>query len=239
MSRTYYVIELTPRWLTILLIVLAGLMVLAFVGGYGAAWSVLDGEGAGPTGSPAAVMPTPTIATVEVASRVTPAVTPSVATPVPAKPTVTPPPGLTATATPSPTVTPPPPTQRAVALKPVVTSTDFWVQVLASRHSEAIEKAKTKLADAGFPRESQKVVETSVAGGTTLLKLRIGPFPDRGSADRVMNRMQDAGFPDAWVVKPCPSAGARLPRPCRIGSGAASCGSGRCTESKARCAPEG
>ncbi len=62
MSRTYYVIELTPRWLTILLIVLAGLMVLAFVGGYGAAWSVLDGEGAGPTGSPAAVMPTPTIA---------------------------------------------------------------------------------------------------------------------------------------------------------------------------------
>ncbi len=205
MSRTYYVIELTPRWLAILLIVLAGLMVLAFVGGYGAAWSVLGGENPNRTTPTDAVVPTPTIASVDVAARPTAPVIPSLATPVPAEPTVTPPPPVASTPAPAPptaTPVPPTPTEKAVALVPVQVSKDFWVQVLASGNRQAIEKAEKRLVEAGFPEASQKVVETNVAGGTTLLKLRIGPFPDRPSADRVMNRMQDAGFPDAWVVKP-------------------------------------
>ncbi len=42
MAPSYYVIELTGRWLTILLAALALVMVLAFAFGYGAAWSVLS-----------------------------------------------------------------------------------------------------------------------------------------------------------------------------------------------------
>jgi cell division septation protein DedD len=79
---------------------------------------------------------------------------------------------------------------------------ELWVQVLASSRRAAIESARSTLVEAGFPRTNQKVVETIVAGGTTLLKLRVGPFPDRASADRVMARMRSAGFPDAWVVTP-------------------------------------
>ncbi len=44
MSRSYYVIELSARWLTVLLIALALVMVVAFALGYGAAWSVLTAE---------------------------------------------------------------------------------------------------------------------------------------------------------------------------------------------------
>ena len=41
-----------------------------------------------------------------------------------------------------------------------------------------------------------------VAGGDELHKLRVGPFPDRESADRVAERMRASGFPDAWIVAP-------------------------------------
>ena len=44
MSRSYYVIELSARWLTVLLIALALIMGIAFALGYGAAWSVLTAE---------------------------------------------------------------------------------------------------------------------------------------------------------------------------------------------------
>jgi len=46
------------------------------------------------------------------------------------------------------------------------------------------------------------VVHSPVAGGTELIKLRVGPFPNRDSADRVLQRMRSADFPDAWVVVP-------------------------------------
>ena len=68
MAPTYYVIELTARWLTVLLVALALVMVLAFVFGYGAAWSVLS---AGPPGTETMVSelgatPTPTLVEVEI-----------------------------------------------------------------------------------------------------------------------------------------------------------------------------
>ncbi|MCD4748415.1 MAG: SPOR domain-containing protein [Thermoanaerobaculales bacterium] len=199
MSPTYYVIELTPRWLTILLLALAGLMVLAFVGGYGAAWSVLGGgEFAGQDS--AGVAPTPTIETVVVDTQRTPAVIPSVATPIPAEPTVTP--GPMPSPTPVTTATPIQPTPRVAASAPAPQDTPYWVQVLASGNIQAIEKARRRLVEAGFPNQNHKVTESRVAGGSILLKLRIGPFPDRKSAGRVMERMQQSGFPDAWVVSP-------------------------------------
>jgi hypothetical protein len=79
---------------------------------------------------------------------------------------------------------------------------ELWVQVLAVRHRDALDQERRRLVELGFPLESQVVTPTAVAGGATLYKLRIGPFPDRVSADRVTERMRVSGFPDAWVVVP-------------------------------------
>jgi len=206
MSKTYYVIELTPKWLAILLVALAGLLVLAFVGGYGAAWSTLGGTVA------AVVVPAAggehAVAEVEIEDPRGSEVVASVATPDPPKPTVTPiveavEPAQTSTPVPEPTATPQP---TVVPTVPVATvpprPTGYQVQVLASSRIQAIEKARRQLVDVGFPNSEHQVVETRVAGGGVLLKLRIGPFPDHASAERVMRRMQAGGFPDAWVVKP-------------------------------------
>jgi cell division septation protein DedD len=184
MSRTYYVIELSARWLTVLLVALALVMIIAFALGYGAAWSVLTAEqpagemtalqaAATPTEIPEVVIPT-AIATARPAATATPT-----ATPRPPAPTPT---------TPPPTATP--------------ATTDFFVQVLASSRSASVEAARTKLEGLGFPRENQHLITVQDAGSPTLYKLRLGPFPDRSSADRVAQRMSAAGFPDAWVVAP-------------------------------------
>ena len=188
MAQSYYVIELSKRWLTVLLVALALVMVFAFALGYGAAWSVLsEGPKAPPiVVSAAAATPTPTAVEVVIA-----------ATGVPAPTTVEEP---TATPRPAPspikTVVPPALPTRAVA------DSAFHVQVLASSHRATVDEARPKLERLGFPRDHQQVVTTTVAGGGVLYKLRIGPFPDRASADRVAQRMRASGYSDAWVVSP-------------------------------------
>jgi cell division septation protein DedD len=186
MSRSYYVIELSARWLTVLLVALAVVMVLAFALGYGAAWSVLSSErpetgmaalraAATPTEIPEVVIPTP------------------IGEP-PEEPTPTPEP--TEMPTPEPTT---PPTPRP---SPTAAVTDFFVQVLASSHEATVEGARDRLVGLGFPRANQQVITVRNPGSAALFKLRLGPFPDRSSAERVAQRMSAAGFPDAWVVAP-------------------------------------
>lgn len=184
MSRSYYVIELSARWLTVLLVALALVMVVAFALGYGAASSVLTAEkapaemtalqaAATPTEIPEVVIPTAIAALVPTATEV---------------PTATPRP-------PTPTPTIPPPTATPA-------STDFFVQVLASSRSQTVESARSKLEALGFPRDHQHLITVEDPGSPALYKLRLGPFPDRESAERVAQRMSAAGFPDAWVVAP-------------------------------------
>jgi cell division septation protein DedD len=193
MSPTYYQIELSARMLTVLLVTLALLLVLAFAFGYGAAWSVLGGDRdddviggpvATPTAAVAQAQPTRTIETVVIPSP----------RPARSEPTATPRPRPTAT--PRPLVRPP--TQ-----VPVVPGQKyFWVQVLAGRSASAIEQAQAKIEQAGYPRSLQRVVRSNVAGGGVLYKLRIGPLPDRAAANRVVEKVKNAGFPDAWVLQP-------------------------------------
>jgi cell division septation protein DedD len=190
MSRSYYVIELSARWLTVLLIALALIMVIAFALGYGAAWSVLTAEltQGEMTALQAATTPTPT----EIPEVVIPT---SVPTPA-AEPTETSPPSPTATPSPEPTA---PPTPQPT---PTATVTDFFVQVLASAKQQSVDEARTRLEGLGFSGDHQHLITVQDAGVGVLYKLRIGPFPDRNSADRVAQRMSSAGFPDAWVVAP-------------------------------------
>ncbi len=217
MAQSYYVIELTLKWLILLLAGLALLMVLAFVGGYGAAWSVFRAEG-----GLVEATPTPRVLSVELPEETEPKVVLSEATPVPPRPTLVPRAGgssvgkqklsespvpthtvpaktPTRAPTPRPTATP---KARATKSPKKAAATVFWVQVLASRHIEAIEKARRMLVEIGFPNDHHRVIESRVAGGGTLLKLRVGPFPDHESAERVRSRLQKKKFPDAWVVKP-------------------------------------
>ena len=186
MSRSYYVIELSARWLTVLLIALALVMVVAFALGYGAAWSVLTAEQqpAEMTALQAAATPTE-IPEVVIPTAIAAATAAPTATEVP---TATPRP-------PTPTPTTPPPTATPA-------SADFFVQVLATSRSQSVESARSKLEDLGFPRDHQHLITVQDPGSPTLYKLRLGPFPNRESADRVAQRMSAAGFPDAWVVAP-------------------------------------
>ncbi len=189
MSRSYYVIELSARWLTALLAGLALVMVIAFALGYGAAWSVLSGEQAEReiVARQAAAVRT------EIPQIVIPTPVPTVfAEPSPVQePVSTPEPEPEPTRAPTPR---PRPTTAA--------TTGFFVQLLASSREATIEEARGRLVGLGFPRDNQQVTSTSSPGVATLYKLRIGPFPDRPSADRVAQRMSAAGFPDAWVVAP-------------------------------------
>jgi cell division septation protein DedD len=187
MSRSYYVIELSARWLTVLLVALALLMVLAFGLGYGAAWSMISDS----TGRSATATPTPLVTTEILPEPTSPAPTrpAATATPRPRPPTAAPPTSPPATRT-----TTPVPTEPAEA--------GFWVQVIASAKMTTIDESRRKVAGLGFDRDHQRVTRSEVAGGNELLKLRVGPFPDRDSADRVLKRVRAAGFPDAWVVVP-------------------------------------
>jgi cell division septation protein DedD len=187
MAPSYYVIELTARWLTILLVALALVMVLAFAFGYGAAWSVLGAHESGPEPAGlAAVTATPTPMEVVIGD---PPEQPT-ARPVPTRP-------------PTPTLLPPTATPEPVPTRATAESSEaFWVQVLASEHQDNIERARTRLAEAGFTKERQRVVTESTASGNELYRLRVGPFPDRPSAERVQQRVKASGFLDAWVVAP-------------------------------------
>jgi cell division septation protein DedD len=187
MAPTYYVIELTAKWLTFLLVVLALVMVLAFAFGYGAAWSVLSDRQAGPPEpvmvGGATLTPTPEeVVIADVGEQPTPEAMPTrppTATPVP------------------PTATPKPkPTK-----KPEKILEGYWVQVVAVSNPASVEKAQADLAELGFTRDRQQVEET-VSGGNVLHRLRVGPFPDRPSADRVATRMKAAGYSGAFVVAP-------------------------------------
>jgi cell division septation protein DedD len=187
MAPTYYVIELSARWLTALLIALALVMVLAFAFGYGAAWTVLSPGGA-QAQDPIAELaddaaPPPTIVEEVILDESTP-------TPRPTRP-------------PQPTPKPQPTRAPTATPEPVVDSPEgYWVQVLASSTEQTVRQAQDKLDDLGFPKQNQNVSTTQVAGGNALHKLRVGPFPDRESADRVVRRMRASGYPDAWVVVP-------------------------------------
>ena len=191
MAPTYYVIELSARWLTILLVALALVMVLAFAFGYGAAWSVLASKQQVASGPAAGVEGSSVVMDGEILDEEIIEAVPTERPVQSARPTPRP----TATPRPRPTAVPPTPV-------PEPKEEGFWVQVLASSTPQAMERAANKLADLGFPTDHQRVTTTQVAGGNVLYKLRVGPFPDRESADRVARRMQTSGFPDAWIVSP-------------------------------------
>jgi cell division septation protein DedD len=192
MSPTYYQIELSARMLTVLLVTLALLLVLAFAFGYGAAWSVLGGDRDNQATATNGQVAVQTVAAAQPTRLVETMVVPT-PRPVRSEPTAT---------RPRPTTTPRPLVRPPTAVPMVPGQKYFWVQVLAGRSASAIEKAQATIEQAGYPRSLQRIVRSNVAGGGVLYKLRVGPLPDRAAANRVVEKVRGAGFPDAWVLQP-------------------------------------
>ncbi len=205
MSRVYYEIQLTARQLSFGLVLFVLLLIAAFLLGYGAGQSLVPATRPAGPGSEGPLAET----VIPPAAGVTPsegggAPTPAGALPSPTPETTHPAtPTRKARPTPSPVPTVTPPARRTAPRNPASeTRGGYWVQVLAARHAEAVASARAKLVELDFPRGRHWILQAPTAEGTILYKVRVGPFPDRDSAERVTRRMQASGFPDAWVVVP-------------------------------------
>jgi DedD protein len=105
-----------------------------------------------------------------------------------AAPTAAPtrPPRPTPTARPKPSATPRP------TAPPL-----FWIQVGALSQAEQAEGVRQRVIALGFG--SEQVLVLAGTGGK--YRVRLGPFPDQESADRVEARLKMQGFPDAYRLK--------------------------------------
>lgn len=109
-------------------------------------------------------------------------------------PSPTPSPTEPSSPTPEPTVAPLP------ARSPVPTAevaVGLWVQLGSLSQAQQGEGLRVRAVAMGFTPE--QVVVLRSAEGRFLV--RVGPFPDRESAGRVVARLRTQGFPDAFVVR--------------------------------------
>jgi cell division protein FtsN len=172
-AERYFEIVVTGRQLAGLIAGIALLIVAAFGLGVGVGLS----ERAEGTGAPVAI---PTPAWEPVGSAPPPVVETILPeeTPTAVAPTATPEPQPTATPRPQPTV-----------------ATGRWVQVGAVSRADQAEGIRQRTVALGF-KPAQVVVQAT--GGK--YRVRLGPFPDEQSARRVAGRLQNEGFPGAFVV---------------------------------------
>jgi len=73
----------------------------------------------------------------------------------------------------------------------------FFVQVFAGRDRGSAEDLVARLERAGHP--VRLVGERE--GSASLYKVRVGGFPSEERARQTMERLRQAGFPSAWVVR--------------------------------------
>jgi len=97
-----------------------------------------------------------------------------------------------------------PPTRRPVRPTPRATATprptappQFWIQVGALSRPEQAEGVRQRVMALGFRADQVRVL----AGTGGKYRIRLGPFPDQESAGRVVARLHDSGFPDAFHLR--------------------------------------
>lgn len=183
----YYQLVASGRQLALFIFAIAGLLLVAFFVGLSvglaerkqleqAAWGPKPGEPLPtpiPTEPPLAV-PTPL-----------PSPTPEVTA---AEPTVPLPPTVAPTPTPRPTPRPSPVT--------VPIAAGVWVQVGAFSSKGDAEGVRHRVVALGFRPEQVKVL----SAGFGKYRVRVGPFPDKESGSRVVARLREGGFREAFVV---------------------------------------
>ncbi len=208
MDEKHFEIIVTGRQLALFIAGVAGAVLIAF--GIGVGVGLMQaGTGSGaaaadlppgivseplepyPEGDEGAMEP-PAVDAFGMGAEATPAPSPAVATPEPrptepaptAAPTAVPTPAPTATPRPTPAPTPPP------------LPAGEWIQVGALSRTALAEGLRQRVIALGYRPDQVVVVPT----GDGKYRVRLGPFPDRESADRVLARLHADGFPDAFVV---------------------------------------
>jgi len=82
----------------------------------------------------------------------------------------------------------------------------FSIQVAAVRKSENADKLRRLLNAAQF---SAYIVQFNSLSGTTIYRVRVGPFADRVAALRVLTRLKRAGYADSYIVNSQNKIGSR------------------------------
>ena len=144
---------------------------------------------------PAAVLTAEPLAPPLLPADILVATPPAVAVPSPEPGT----PGSDTQATPPPR--PPRPTPTAKP-KPAATPQptappQYWIQVGAVSRPEQAEGLRQRVVAQGYRPE--QVLALAGTGGK--YRVRLGPFPDQESADRVEARLKAQGFPDAYRLR--------------------------------------
>lgn len=98
------------------------------------------------------------------------------------------------TATPVPTITPRPTPRPSPVERPLPRG--VWVQVGALSSRMDAEGVRQRVVALGFRPDQVKVLP--LASGK--YRVRVGPFPDRESGSRVVARLREGGFREAFVV---------------------------------------
>lgn len=71
----------------------------------------------------------------------------------------------------------------------------YWVQVGAFASPEAVERLLTRLREWRLPVQTEVVVTTAAGRtGVPLSRVRVGPFADRGEAERTQRELRARGF---------------------------------------------
>lgn len=117
---------------------------------------------------------------------------PSPTLPPPPSPAVSLPPRRSPEAWPTPSPAPQAPPREEAAVPAGV-----WLQLGSLSQAQQGEGLKQRVIAMGFA-PSQVVVFRASDGR---FRVRLGPFPDQESADRVLTRLRTQGFPDAFAVR--------------------------------------
>lgn len=73
----------------------------------------------------------------------------------------------------------------------------FWVQVGAFAVKSNAEKVRDRLL---FPREDVQLLPARMAGGETLIRVRVGPFSEMDIANKALKEAVTQGFDTSFVV---------------------------------------
>jgi cell division protein FtsN len=184
--RRYYELVLSGGQLFSLLAGIALLLLLAFTAGVAVGLLERPSERAAPVAAP--TPPLPTFSPTPVVQALAPSFPEPTPSPLPSPtPEPTPPP----TPTPAPTASPTP-------RVPAKGAAEVWVQVAALGSRGDAEGVRHRVVALGFRPEQVKVLPLS----SGKYRVRVGPFPDRESGGRVLARLRQAGFPQAFMVSP-------------------------------------
>ncbi len=210
MDEKHFEIIVTGRQLALFTAGVAGAVLVAFGIGVGVGLTQPGGGGAPaaqaapsgivseplepyPDGDESAAEP-PSVDAFGMPAEATPGAPAAAAPPPTAVPTAVPTAAPTAVPTAVPTA-PPVPTATP-APTPLPLPAGEWIQVGALSRTALAEGLRQRIIALGYRPDQVVVVPT----GDGKYRVRLGPFPDRESADRVLARLHAEGFPDAFVV---------------------------------------